>query len=136
LVKKKQVVEIIFTEIEDSLATQFKYTFGMNGLCLKIETVYLDQNRIIVTYPSFKTVKTKWLCEGWEVQIFENEEVVSGFAVKLDNRFIDNVWVPTAVNLEVQKKAEPGKTYVDQLKFRNYLYNQSLQLLDQPTGDR
>lgn len=135
LVKKKQVVEIFFDVMEDSISTRFKYTFGMNGLCLKIETVYEGQNRIITTYPSFKVIKTKWLCEGWEVQIIENEDVISGFAVALNNNFVDNVWIPTDISLEVQKKDEPGKTYVDKLKFRNYLFNQSLQLLDQPNSN-
>lgn len=136
LVKKKQVIDIIFETAADSLVTQFKYTFGMNGLCLKIETSYPSQNRIIVTYPNFKVVKTKWLCTGWEVQIVDNGDVISGFAVTLENQFIDPVWVPVEIDLQVQKKNEIGRTYTDVLKFRNYLFNQSLQLIDETTGDR
>jgi len=132
LVKKKQVVEILFEQNTDSLLTQFTYTFGMNGLCLKVESNYPQQNRTIITYPKFKIVKTKWLCEGWDVQIIENNEIVSGFAVKLDNNLTDKTWVPININLEVQKKAEPGKVYVDAIKFRNYLFDQNLQLMDKP----
>lgn len=136
LVKKKQVLDIIFEVAQDTLNTQFKYTFGMNGLCLKIETAYPSINRIILTYPQFRVVKTKWLCTGWEVQIVDNGDVSSGFAVTLDNQFIDPVWVPTKIDLQVQKKEEAGVTYSDVLKFRNYLFNQSLQLIDEASGDR
>lgn len=136
LVKKKQVIQILFETVEDSLLTQFDYTFGINGLCLKIETFYPDQNRKIVTYPLFKIVKTKWLCTGWEVQIMQDDQVVSGFAVKLENRIVDNYWVPAEIRLEVQKIEEVGKTYGDVLKFKNFLFNQPLQLIDKTSTDR
>jgi hypothetical protein len=136
LVKKKQVIDILFDVTQDSLNTQFKYTFGMNGLCLKIETGYPQINRTIITYPKFRVVKTKWLCTGWEVQIIDNGEVSSGFAVTLKNQFVDPVWVPVQVDLQVQKKEEAGKRYADILKFKNYLFNQSLQLIDEANTDR
>jgi len=130
LIKKKQVIEILFNQSSDSILTQFKYVFGMNGLCLKVEAFYPEEKRAIITYPTFKIVKTKWLCEGWEVQILQNDQIESGFAVKLDNNLTDKTWVPVNLNLEVQKKAEPGKVYVDVIKFRSYLFDQSLQLME------
>ena len=72
-------------------------------MCLKIETINPDTSAKVVTYPKFKTVKTKWLCSGWVVQNIKNDEIKSGFEVQLKNSLVNNIWVPHEILIIVQK---------------------------------
>jgi len=106
------------------------FTMGLNGLCLKIEIAYPEENKKIFIYPSFRTIKTKWLCEGWSVQTVVNDEVVSGFVLDFNHGEVANIWVPIQINIAVQRADDPGNTYYDVIKLRNYLYNQSIELIE------
>ena len=108
------------------------FTMGINGLCLKIEIAYPEENKKIFIYPSFRTIKTKWLCEGWSVQTMVEDEVISGFVLNFMHGEVGNIWFPTEINIAVQRADDPGNTYYDVIKFRNYLLNQSLELIERP----
>jgi hypothetical protein len=125
-----QIIEISFEAGDQDNRTQFNYTFGLNGLCLKIETLNPDTSTRVVTYPKFKTVKTKWLCSGWVVQNIKNDEIKSGFEVQLKNSLVNNIWVPYEILIIVQKTEEMGNTYTDIIKIKNYLFNQAVELLN------
>jgi hypothetical protein len=112
------------------------FTMGKNGLCLKIEISYPADNKQIVIYPSFKTIKTKWLCDGWSVQTIVNGEVESGFILELNNTLVENIWVPMQIDIGVQKSDDPGNTYYDVIKLKNFLFNQSIELLNNASSNR
>lgn len=114
----------------DSIAIPVKYTMGRNGLCLKIELTYPVENKQIMIYPSFKTMKTKWLCDGWSVQTMLNGEVINGYVLEIINLEIEKVWVPGQINIGVQRADDPAHTYYDIIKLKNYLFNQSLELIN------
>lgn len=127
------VVQIKFSKnaaAEDT--TFFTYFFGKNGLCLKIETDTPSNNLKVETYPHFKIVKTKWLITGWEVQMSKNGEIYSGLTIELNNTFTKDVWVPQDMIITVQKTETKGTTFTDLVKFRNFLFNQPLQYIEQP----
>ncbi len=126
----EQIVEVRFTTTTEDDTSHYKYFFGLNGLLLKVETFQPAKNTIVETYPSFKVVKSKWLCEGWEVQMRVNGEIETGLIIKITNREINGVWVPDTFLITVQQSKTPGVTYFDAVKFRNYLFNRSLQLIN------
>ncbi len=124
----EEAVQINFSSQEAGVITKVKYLLGYNGLLILIQVDYPIQQKQIVIYPKFKTVKNKWLCTGWNVQTYDKNEVTSGYDLKIKNRYINNVWVPAEIDLAVQKAEVKDKTFYDEIKFRNYLFNQPLQL--------
>lgn len=129
----KDAVQLTITSTKGNILTKIKYLFGYNGLCLLNEIAYPQQNKVIVIYPKFKIVKSKWLCQGWTVQTYLNEKVESGIELKLTNSFVNDKWVPSLIQLQVQKSAAEGKTFYDEIIIKNYLFDQSIQLQGQKT---
>ncbi len=128
----EEAVQLTFSSGQDSLLAKVKYLFGENGLLLMIQIDYPQTQKQIVIYPRFKTVKTKWLCTGWSVQNYILNEVESGFDITLSNRLEKGVWVPGNLLIEVQKAETKGQKYYDEIKLKNYLFNQSIQFEKQP----
>ncbi len=123
-----QIIEVQFAFAAAGDTTKVRYMFGRNGLCLRIEVSYPGQNREIHIFPDFRLIKTKWLCTGWTVQNYMNNEIESGFQVQVTNSLVNNIWVPTDIIIGVQKADTPGDTYFDRIRLRNYLFDQSIQL--------
>ncbi len=128
----EEAVQLTFSSGQDSLLAKVKYLFGENGLLLMIQIDYPQTQKQIVIYPRFKTVKTKWLCTGWSVQNYILNEVESGFDITLTNRLEKGLWVPGSLLIEVQKAETKGQKYYDEIKLKNYLFNQSIQFEKQP----
>ncbi|HGY54350.1 MAG TPA: hypothetical protein ENK44_01485 [Caldithrix abyssi] len=129
----EQAVQITYETGKDWDLTKVKNLFGYNGLLLETQIIYPAQKKIILIYPSFRLVKTKWLIDNWQVQTTINGEVVNGFEIRLENAQVNNVWVPVNIIIKVKKADEPENTYYDMLKLRNIIFNQSLELV--PTKD-
>lgn len=124
----EEAVQITFTVHDATTPTRVKYLFGYNGLNLLIQIEYPEQKKQTLIYPKFKTVKNKWLCTGWSVQNYTLNEVTSGFDLKINNRLVEEVWVPGEILIEVQKSDTKGKTYYDAIVLRNYRFDQPLKL--------
>ena len=105
-----------------------KYTMGKNGLCIKIEIYYPNENKKLILNPKFKIIKTKWICTGWQVQTLISEEPVSGFILEIRYDQYQSIWIPTQITINVQKADEPGTTYYDVIKLKSYMFNQPLEL--------
>jgi hypothetical protein len=125
------VVQIKFSTNVQQDTTYYTYFFGKNGLCLKIETETPKNNLKVETYPQFKIVKTKWLITGWEVQMSSNREIHTGLVIQLKNKLQQDIWIPSEMIINVQKATNKGTTFKDVVKFRNFLFNQPLQYIEQ-----
>jgi len=128
----EKTVEIKYVSGAGNDETHTKYIFGLNGLCVKIETAYPSQNRVIITKPIFRAVKTKWLCTGWTIQTVQNGEISGGFVISLKNKIVKDYWVPINIKIDVQKSEKQGQTFSDIIKIRNYLFNQAIEYINQP----
>ncbi|MBD3224410.1 MAG: hypothetical protein GF313_06755 [Caldithrix sp.] len=128
LTHDERFVKVDYSTDIGGQTTNVYHTFGHNGLCLRIDIQYPQQNKSLTILPEFRTIKTKWLCEGWMVQTKIGDEVESGFQLTIEWMQSDEIWVPQDIVLSVQKKSKMGRTFFDQIKLRNYLFNQSLQL--------
>ncbi len=116
--------------------TDIKYYFGLNGMCIKIETIYPSQNKRVITLPRFRAVKTKWLCTGWIIQTVENDEIKGGYIISLKNTIINDLWAPINIQIEAQKADKMGETFSDIIKIRNYLFNQPIEYISKPKKNR
>lgn len=125
----EEAVQISYTTGEGLTETNVKYLLGKNGLCLEIVIHYPAENKSIYIFPAFRTVKTKWLIESWKVQTLVLDEVVNGFEIKLNNQLIKDVWVPIEIVISVQKIEDPDNKYYDMIMLRNFLFDQSIELL-------
>ncbi len=128
----EEAVQITFSTNEPRGKTKVKYLFGYNALNILIQIDYPEQNKQIVIYPKFKTVKTKWLCTGWSVQTYIDNIVQSGYNLTLKNRLINEAWVPVDILIEVQRAETKGQKYYDEILLRNFLFNQSIEFSNQP----
>lgn len=131
-----EFVWISFNAGNEQMEVPVIYTLGRNGLCLKIEITYPDEKKRITISPSFKIIKTKWLCDGWTVQTLINDEAVSGFVLEINYSEYQSIWIPMQIIINVQKADEPGTTYYDIIKIRNYLFNQPMELKEGANSNR
>jgi len=129
----EEAVQINFINKDQSGETRIKYLFGYNGLNVLIQLEYPQQKKQIVIYPKFKTVKNKWLCTGWSVQTYLKDEIINGYNLTIQNKFVNDLWVPGEILIEVQKSEIKGQKYYDQIILRNYLFNQSIKLQKHPS---
>ncbi len=127
-----EAVQLTFSTGRDSLLTRIKYLFGENGLLLMIQIDYPQTQKQIVIYPRFKTAKTKWLCTGWSVQNYVLDEIDNGFDITVTSRLEKGIWVPADLMIEVQRAETKGRKYYDEIKLKNFLFNQSIQFENQP----
>ena len=125
----EQAVQITYETGKDNDLTKTKLLFGYNGLLLETQIIYPAQNKVIIILPTFRLVKTKWLIDRWQVQTSINGEIVNGFEIKLESTQVNNTWVPANIIISVKKADDPENTYYDVLKFRNIMFNQSLELM-------
>lgn len=94
----------------------------------------------VATYPAYKEVQGKWLCMGWQNQIFRENQVVSGTAVWVDYAPAQDKFLPTRLSLLAQEKKESGEdvaagSYV--LFMKGYVFNENItEITDsQTSGD-
>ena len=125
----EQAVQITYETGKGEDLTKTKLLFGYNGLLLETQIIYPAQNKVILILPFFRLVKTKWLIDRWQVQTSVNGEIVNGFEIKLESTLVNNIWVPANIIISVKKAEDPENTYYDVLKFRNVMFNQSLELM-------
>jgi len=107
----------------------FQY-FGKNGLCFKLRFKYVDSGQEIYIYPEFSYLGNKWLCSGWEVQMLENNEVSSGFIVRIISAKINTIWLPKKIIMQVQTKAAQSMIFNREYSIVNIMINRSLKVVD------
>ncbi len=130
ILQSNDLVNLKFEKVSKSDTVKYAYQFGLNGLCLKITATSESDGTIVETIPVFKIVKTQWLIVGWSVKVIKNDVIQSGYAVSLKNSQAGKIWVPIEIIISVQDVNHLGKTFSDVLKIRNYLFDQSLQIMN------
>jgi hypothetical protein len=106
-----------------------KMFFGVNGLLMKIVTMYPDTREEIFIYPGYRLVENKWLCNKWTVQMLKNGQVDGGFVVKLELKKSDNFWIPVRIIMQLQKKEYDKKLFIRDYKLRNIMLNREIKIL-------
>ncbi len=123
-------IDVHYQVGEGLSATRVEKLFTPAGLLLRV-TVQMG-NKTIKNYPFYREVEGKWLCTGWDSQIYEGREIVSGIATRLEFRKIHNNWMPVRVDLMVQSKQSPDQKFTSTLFLKDYLFNLALQEIPNP----
>lgn len=116
---------------EDNQIFVTKKLFSRGGQLAKVE--WHGEGLKIATYPYYKEVENKWLCGGWQSQFYRGGEIISGMAVILDLKRGQNIWLPTRFDIIAQTRDNPNQRSVMQLFVRNYILNEDIEILSQPT---
>lgn len=119
-----------FSTLEEQKSVKNILKFGMNGICIKNTLTYPDQNEHIDTYPIFKFTGEKWLCTGWRVQIFEGDEISTGYLVEINAQRIEKYWLPQVIKLTLQTIRDKQSRYIREYYFRNILINRNIEVMN------
>ena len=83
----------------------------------------------IVNYPVFQTVENRWVCTGWQSQIYRHGKVSSGMAVGMELARFEGQWMPVRFNIVAQSQKNPNQKAVTTLFLKNYRFNENLEVL-------
>ena len=67
---------------------------------------------LINIYPTYTSVKDKWLCTGWETQSYQNGKIIDGIACQLELKKVESEWLPTRADFIVQTVDKPEEKFV------------------------
>lgn len=127
----QDTVGISYRIEEDNNAVSIKQLFSRAGELARI--IWRGEGLRIVTYPYYKEIQDKWVCQGWRTQFYNGGEITSGMAVVLGLGKFRNYWLPTQINIIAQSKAKPNQRSVVKLFLRDYIFNQKFEIVSQPS---
>ena len=102
-------------------------TYTRAGQLIRVLWKFGEQK--VATYPSYKEVRGKWLCMGWQNQVFQENQIASGTAVWVDYAPAQNKFLPTRLSLLAQERKNAGEgvatgSYV--LFMKDYVFNENI----------
>jgi hypothetical protein len=127
---RQDTILIKYETLEQGQKTQVCLYFGQNALCFKLQLTYPDSEQEIYIYPAFTYPGNKWLCSGWQVQIFEKAAVQSGFIVRIFSEKLDNCWFPKKITMQLQTKQNEVKIFTREYYIANIMINRPIEALD------
>jgi hypothetical protein len=87
---------------------------------------------LINIYPTYISVKGKWLCTGWKTQSYQDGKISDGIACQLELKKVESEWLPTRADFIVQTIDKPKEKFVSILFIKDYEFNLPLQELESP----
>jgi hypothetical protein len=127
---QKDTVVLTYKSVEDTEDVVNTMLFGKNGICLKTTLAYPSRGEKIDTYPLFKYTGEKWLCIGWQVQVYEGAEISTGYQVEVKSQRVDKYWLPQVFSMTLQTSRDKKSLYVREYYFRNILVNRKIEVMN------
>lgn len=115
---------------EPKITARVIRTFTRSGQLFK--EIWLAANLKIVNYPAYQIVEGRWLCTGWDTQIYQNGEIKSGMAIQLRLRKVQGYWLPDQFDILAQSSSKPEEQVLTSLYLMNYLFNEKIEQLPLP----
>ncbi len=128
---KGDTVDVHYTSEEEEAKASVRKVFLKSGRLLWVEVESASEK--VVNYPLYREVEGKWLCIGWDSQIYVNQIINSGLSTRLELNKIQNVWMPYRADLVVQTVDKPGQKFYSAIFLKDYNFNLPLQELPMPT---
>lgn len=130
LVKTADSLSVTYRSGQGEAAVKVNKLFLPSGKLIRVTVT--SQKNVVVNYPLYTEVDGKWLCAGWDSQIYENGEVSSGIACRMELAPIADHYMPLRVDLLMQTRLKPGQKFLTTIFLKDYLFNIPLQELEQP----
>jgi hypothetical protein len=113
---------------EPGIRTIVRKRFFRSGRLLSFEVE--TSSEMVVNYPIYEEVEGKWLCAGWDTQIYVDDQIKSGLSTKLELKKIQNEWFPVRANVLVQTIEKPGEKFISTIFLKAYEFNLPLYELE------
>ncbi len=130
-------IEYSFESNSSTVSTIEKYT--PSGQFFKFIWQFGTQK--VINYPKFETVKGKWICNGWESQVYNDKnEIVSGVATRLIyNRNFESKarYLPEKIDVIAQTVEDPAKgpqTNSVAIYLKGFTFNEDVTVLENETA--
>ena len=122
-------VLISYSTNEGGKVTTVRKSFFRSGKLIFFEVETPGEK--VVNYPAYQEVEGKWLCTGWETQIYVDNQVTSGLFTALELQKIQNEWLPMRADILVQTAEKPGDKYLSTIYIKGFEFNLPLFELEQ-----
>ncbi|MFQ5583825.1 MAG: hypothetical protein ACE5GL_05265 [Calditrichia bacterium] len=126
----EDTVGVTFTTVKDERAVRIKKIFGLGGKLLQV--IWQSGDLRIVTTPAYDEVNNKWLCYGWDGQVYYRGEIASALSVGLELVNLENLWLPTRFDILAQSSKEPDQKKLSSIYFKNYIINEDFEIVPPP----
>lgn len=127
-------VQISYINGEGQFKATVKKLFLVSGKLVKVTVISSGQK--IITSPVYQESEGKWLCTGWDSQIFESGKVTSGTATRLELSPVQNYWMPYRAAMLIQTIEKPEEKYLLTIYMKDYIFNLALQEIKKPKSSK
>lgn len=128
---KGDTVDVHYTNQEGSSAAAVRKVFLRSGRLLWVEVESATEK--VINYPLYQEAEGKWICLGWDSQIYVNQKITSGLSTRLELTRIQNLWMPIRADIIVQTAEKPDQKFRSIIFLKEYELDLPLQELPQPT---
>jgi hypothetical protein len=127
----KDTVDVHYLSQGGDLSAKVRKVFLRSGRLLWIE-VESDSEKVI-NYPRYEEVEGKWICLGWDSQIYLNQKISSGLSTRLELKKVQDFWMPNRADIIVQTVEKPDQKFRSIIFLKEYEFNLPLQELPHST---
>ena len=128
----KDTVTITFHFKDGDIEGDVKKVFTAGGEF--IADVWNTNKMTIINYPHYYIGEGKWICRGWDTQIYENGAITTGISTQLDIRKVQGYWMPIEIDILAQTQAHPDRKALTTLYLKNFQFDINIQPILNPTG--
>lgn len=126
-------IRVSFTSGEKGKEARVSKVFLPSGKLVKVSVQ--TPGRKVVNYPRYREWKGKWVCVGWDSQIYQKGVIISGLSTSLELQRVQEQWMPVRVNVVVQTTEKPGEHYYSDIFLKDYLFDVPLQEIQPPAKE-
>ncbi|MBN2364971.1 MAG: hypothetical protein JXL67_02325, partial [Calditrichaeota bacterium] len=129
---KKDSVFVNYATVEEGITAEVEKIFLPSGRLVRVEVK--TGNQKIINYPLYEEHGGKWLCMGWDTQIYIDDQVTSGLSTRIELRDIAGYRFPSRADVVVQTIEKPEDKFLSIIFLKDYQINQALQELPLPAS--
>lgn len=125
----KDTVSVAVRLTENDKTIFYSETYTRGGQLGR--TLWQSGTEKVLKYPMYDEVDGKWLCMGWDIQVYNGNEIQSGVRVWVVYGRQNEKILPEQLNMVIQRRDENGKpiqnNYV--LFVKDFAFNQDIQIV-------
>ncbi|HFE65103.1 hypothetical protein B1H10_07445 [candidate division KSB1 bacterium 4484_188] len=127
-------IQVVYTSGEGKLMAHVKKLFLPSGKLIQV-TVWSGSGKV-VNYPIYIELEDKWVCSGWNSQIYENGQISSGIANRMELRKIGDYWMPIRVDMLVQTSKKAEEKFLSTIFMKEFIFDVPLQEINGPPAPK
>ena len=125
--------DTIFISATNEKQATLVETYTRGGQLGRAAWKFADQQ--VVSYPMFTELENKWICLGWQNQVYEGMNIVSGTAAQLEYAPAQGRLLPTRISLLLQQRKNPDAKVAAgsyTIYIKDFVFNENITELPAP----